>query len=112
MIRELQVRSEAAPTPYCAEGNANYDALLGLKIGAGFTKRVRALVGGSKAARTSPNCSARPLPPPCRPGWPWRASAAASGPCSPSQVRCPATCQAYRSGCKALDAIWPVDRRA
>lgn len=28
VIREIQVRSEAAPTPYCAESNDNYDALV------------------------------------------------------------------------------------
>ena len=48
VIRAIQVRTEAAPTPWCAESNAIYDTLVGLKIGPGFTRKVRALVGGAK----------------------------------------------------------------
>ena len=48
VIRQLKVHTEAAPTPYCADSNAAYGALQGLQIGPGFTKKVRALVGGTK----------------------------------------------------------------
>ncbi|UVE16011.1 DUF2889 domain-containing protein [Pseudomonas sp. LS44] len=46
VIREIQVKTEAAPTPFCAEVNPAYTALQGLKIAPGFKKKVAECVGG------------------------------------------------------------------
>ena len=117
VIRQLQVRSEAAPTPYCAEGNANYDALLALKIGAGFTRKVRALVGGSKGC-THLTELLGPAATTAMQTWfalnrergGLRTLLATPGPLPKPALA--DTCQAYRSGGKALEAIWPLERRA
>lgn len=47
VIHGLEARTEVGPTPYCAEINPVYAKLVGLKIGAGFKKRVLERVGGS-----------------------------------------------------------------
>lgn len=117
VIRAMQVHSEAAPTPYCAESNAIYDTLVGLKIGPGFTKQVRNLVGGNKGcthltelmgpAATTAMQSFFALG---REKGNLRALHARSGVLpKPSLAD---TCQAYRSDGEALIAIWPLHRRA
>ncbi|MET0543779.1 MAG: DUF2889 domain-containing protein [Variovorax sp.] len=117
VIRALQVRTEAAPTPYCAEGNAIYEVLVGQKIGPGFTKRVRSLVGGHKGcthlteligpAATTAIQSFFALG---RERRNLRTLHAAGDPLpKPSLAD---TCQAYRSDGEALKAIWPLHRRA
>ncbi len=117
VIRDLRVNSEAAPTPYCAESNANYDALRGLKIGAGFTKKVRALVGGNKGCTHLTELMG---PAATTAMQTWHAMNRERGGVRtllavPGSLPKPAladTCQAYRSGGKALEAIWPPERRA
>ncbi|HSV57994.1 MAG TPA: DUF2889 domain-containing protein [Variovorax sp.] len=117
VIRGIEVRTEAAPTPWCAESNAVYDALVGLKIGPGFTSKVRALVGGAKGcthltelmgpAATTAMQTQFALG---REKGGLRASHA-----RPGLLPRPAlanTCQAYRGDGKALEAIWPLHRRA
>ncbi|RCW69584.1 DUF2889 domain-containing protein [Pseudorhodoferax soli] len=117
VLRVIQVHTEAAPTPWCAEGNAVYDSLVGLKIGPGFTRNVRALVGGAKgcthvteligpAATTAMQT--------------WFALGREREDLRAVHVRAGAlprpaladTCQAYRSDGQALQAIWPLHRRA
>lgn len=117
VIQQLQVHSDAAPTAFCADSNASYRALEGLKIGPGFTAKVRALLGGTKGCthltellgpvattafqtmyahrrNTSPTQEwlqgEQPLP---RPAF-------------------AETCQAYRADGEALKIIWPLHRRA
>jgi len=116
VIQQLEVHTEAAPTPWCAASNPSYSALAGLKIGPGFTKKVRALVGGNKgcthltellgplattamqalfALRRETN-NLRTLH------------------AAPGLLPKPAladTCQVYRSDGEALKAIWPLHRR-
>lgn len=46
-IHQLRALTAAGPTPFCAEINAAYDALQGLRIGAGFKRQVRERVGGA-----------------------------------------------------------------
>ena len=117
VIRGVQVRSEAAPTPWCAESNAIYDTLVGLKIGPGFTKKVRALVGGAKGCThltelmgPAATTAMQTLFALGRERGGLRASHA-----RPGFLPRPAlanTCQAYRGDGKALEAIWPLHRRA
>ena len=47
VIHGVEAHTEVGPTPYCTEINAVYAQLVGLKIGAGFKKRVLERVGGS-----------------------------------------------------------------
>lgn len=48
VIREARSHTGTAPTPYCAQINAAYAKLVGVKIGGGFMKEVKARVGGTK----------------------------------------------------------------
>ncbi|HSW17433.1 MAG TPA: DUF2889 domain-containing protein [Ramlibacter sp.] len=117
VIRAMQVRTEAAPTPWCAQSNANYDTLVGLKIGPGFTKKVRALVGGAKGCThitelmgPAATTAMQTLFALGREQGGMRAKHAQPGPLPrPALIN---TCQAYRDGSQALEAIWPLHRRA
>ncbi|MGJ7509786.1 DUF2889 domain-containing protein [Variovorax sp. GT1P44] len=117
VIRGIQVSTDAAPTPWCAESNAVYDALVGMKIGPGFTKKVRALVGGAKGCTHLTELMG-PAATTAMQTWfalgrergGLRAAHARPGPLPrPALAN---TCQAYRSEGKALEAIWPLHRRA
>ncbi len=46
-IRDATAQTLAAPWPVCAEAAADYRQLIGLKIGPGFTRAVRELLGGT-----------------------------------------------------------------
>ena len=117
VIRGIQARTEAAPTPWCAESNAIYDLLVGLKIGPGFTKKVRALVGGAKGCThltelmgPAATTAMQTLFALGRERGGLRARHA-----EPGFLPRPAlanTCQAYRGDGQALEAIWPLHRRA
>lgn len=48
VIHRIEARTEAAPTPSCAEIGAAYASLVGLTIGAGFMKQVKDRLGGRK----------------------------------------------------------------
>lgn len=48
VIRAACARTEAAPAPYCTEINEAYGKLVGIRIGEGFTREVRARVGGTR----------------------------------------------------------------
>lgn len=45
-IHHIETHTDAGPTPFCADINAAYGALQGLKIGPGFKERVKAKIGG------------------------------------------------------------------
>ncbi|MDM0113967.1 DUF2889 domain-containing protein [Variovorax sp. J22R133] len=117
VIRDIEVHTEAAPTPWCAGSNANYDALKGLTITGGFTKKVRTLVGGSKGCTHLTELMG-PAATTAMQTWHalrrerggLRATLAMSGPMPKPALA--DTCQAYRSGGEALNAIWPLERRA
>ncbi len=47
VIQQLQALTEVGPTPYCAQVNAAYAGLKGVKIGPGFKKQVARVVGGT-----------------------------------------------------------------
>lgn len=46
VIQHIEARSEVVPTPYCSQISHAYAALKGVKVGAGFKKRVAERVGG------------------------------------------------------------------
>lgn len=47
VIHDLQARTEVGPTPSCAQVNASYSGLKGVRIGPGFKKHVARIVGGA-----------------------------------------------------------------
>ena len=46
VIQSISARMHANPTPYCPEIESAYAALIGLQIGAGWRKQLKARVGG------------------------------------------------------------------
>lgn len=46
VIHDARALTHAAPTPYCTQINAAYGKLIGVRIGNGFMKEVKARVGG------------------------------------------------------------------
>jgi hypothetical protein len=46
-IRDLAAKTLAAPWPVCADIAADYRKLIGLRIGPGFTRAVRKILGGT-----------------------------------------------------------------
>ncbi|MFX1762088.1 DUF2889 domain-containing protein [Paraburkholderia sp. A1RI-2L] len=46
VIHDARALTHAAPTPYCTHINAAYGKLIGVRIGNGFMKEVKARVGG------------------------------------------------------------------
>lgn len=117
VIRHVEVHTLAAPTRYCGDGNARYQALLGLKIGAGFTKKVKALLGGTQGC-THLTELLGPLATTAIQTWYslWRETHILSeahrteGPLArPMLVD---SCQAYRIDGPAMQILWPPERRA
>lgn len=116
VIRHLRVHTEAAPTPYCAESNPGYHALQGLRIGPGFTREARAIVGGTKGC-THLTELLGPLATTAmqtlfalrREAGGVRAIHAMPGKLPKPSIA--GTCQAYRADGEALKIIWPPERR-
>ena len=48
VIRDARALTHATPTPYCAGISAAYAKLIGIRIGNGFMKEVKARVGGAQ----------------------------------------------------------------
>lgn len=117
VIQDVQVHSDATPTAFCTDSNASYAALKGLKIGAGFTAKVRALLGGTKGcthltellgplattAIQTMHAHHREINP---------VQAFLEGDEPLPRPVFAETCQAYRSDGEALKIIWPLHRRA
>lgn len=117
VIREVQAQTRTAPTPFCSDANARYQALVGLKIGAGFSRKVKALFGGTGGC-THMTELLGPLATTAIQTWfsLWRETNILSeahrkeGPLErPMLVD---SCQAYRIDGPAMRDLWPVDRRA
>ncbi|MDM0103464.1 DUF2889 domain-containing protein [Variovorax sp. J22R24] len=116
VIRQLQVHTEAAPTPYCADSNPAYRGLEGMKIGPGFTRKARALVGGTKGC-THLTELLGPLATTAmqalfalrRETGSLRSAHQAGGPLPKPSLA--GMCQAYREDGEALKIIWPMHRR-
>jgi hypothetical protein len=47
VIRAAHAHTAAAPTPWCAQINASYAKLVGIAIGSGYMKEVKARLGGT-----------------------------------------------------------------
>ncbi len=117
VICHVQVHTDAAPTPHCADSNAGYEALVGLRIGGGFTKKVRALFGGTRGcthltellgplATTAIQAHYALMRDTRNP----RDAHRAAGPMPQPMIA--GTCQAYRNDGPAMLKIWPLERRA
>jgi hypothetical protein len=115
-IVQARAITEATPTPWCAEGNGAYAALVGLKIGAGFTRRVRELLGGTKGC-THLTELLGPLATTAlqstfavaRANGGLKRLHAVEGPLAKPAIA--DTCHAYRSDGQAISVIWPQHRR-
>ena len=46
LIRRASASTDTGPSPYCAQINAAYESLVGVRIAAGFRKQVKERVGG------------------------------------------------------------------
>lgn len=116
VIRHLRVHTDAAPTPFCPESNPGYQALEGLAIGPGFTRKARAVVGGTKGC-THLTELLGPLATTAmqtlfalrRESGGLRATHAKPGKLAKPSLA--DTCQAYRAEGEAIKIIWPPDRR-
>ncbi len=117
VIRHVQVHTDVAPTPNCADSNPGYEALKGLKIGPGFTKKVRALLGDTKGCThltellgPLATTAIQTLYALQRETQNMRAAHRMEGPLPRPPLT--DTCQAYRSNGQAMQLIWPPHRRA
>ncbi|MBB3178329.1 DUF2889 domain-containing protein [Variovorax sp. Sphag1AA] len=117
VIRQVQAHTVAAPTPYCGDSNARYQELVGLKIGPGFSKKVKSLFGGAQGC-THLTELLGPLATTAIQTWfsLWRETNIISeahrkeGPLPrPMLVD---SCQAYRIDGQAMQLLWPPHRRA
>jgi hypothetical protein len=116
VIQHVKALTDTAPTPWCAEGNSAYAALKGLKVGSGFTRQVKALVGGTKGC-THLTELLGPLATTAMQTWfamrrqavSLRALHEGDGPIPKPHVV--DTCRAYRAEGPAIKVIWPEHRR-
>lgn len=115
VIQHVEALTDTAPTPWCADGNSAYAALKGLKVGPGFTRQVKALVGGTKGC-THLTELLGPLATTAMQTWfavrretAMKTLHEGDGPIPmPHVVN---TCQAYRAEGQAIKLIWPEHRR-
>lgn len=116
VILHIEVHTDIAPTPYCADSNLTYEALRGLKIGPGFTKKVRALLGGTKGC-THLTELLGPLATTAIQTWyaverkknNMKVMLRMDGPFAKPIIA--DTCQAYRTEGEAMKQVWPMHRR-
>ena len=116
VIQDVAAQTDTAPTPWCTDANPAYAVLKGLKIGPGFTRQVKALLGGTKGC-THLTELLGPLATTAMQTWfavrretgSMRALHEAEGPLPRPHVV--DTCQAYRAEGQAIQVIWPAHRR-
>lgn len=116
VIQDVVATMDDTPTPWCGDAPPAYAALKGLKIGPGFTRQVKARVGGTQGC-THLTELLGPLATTAMQTWfalrrdngGLRAQHASEGPIARPHVV--GTCQAYRADGPALAVIWPVHRR-
>jgi hypothetical protein len=117
VIRRVEARTETGPTPFCAEINAAYRQLEGLRIGSGFRQQARARLGGANGCTHLTELLA-PLATTAmqtvmsvqREQMPWHAKLAGDAPVARPWIL--GTCHAYRIDGEAANVIWPMHRRA
>ncbi|WP_439672151.1 Molybdopterin-guanine dinucleotide biosynthesis protein MobB [Cupriavidus necator] len=117
VIRRFEARTETGPTPYCAEINAAYRQLEGLRIGGGFRQQARARLGGAKGCThltellgPLATTAMQTIMSVQREQSPWHAKLAGDEPVPRPWIL--DTCHAYRSDGEAVNVIWPLHRRA
>lgn len=116
VIQAAEAVMDSTPTTWCADAQPAYEVLKGLKIGPGFTRQVKALVGGTKGC-THLTELLGPLATTAMQSWyalrretgGLRALHEAGGPIPRPHVV--GSCQAYRSDGQAVEIIWPMHRR-
>lgn len=117
VIQHVEARTETGPTPYCADINAAYGALRGLRIGSGFRQEAKARLAGAKGC-THLTDLLGPLATTAmqtmmsmqRESMPWHARLEGQEPLPKPWVL--GTCHAYRLDGEAAQVIWPMHRRA
>lgn len=117
LIRSVEARTDTGPTPYCADINAAYARLCGLRVGKGFHQEAKARVGGAKGC-THLTELLGPLATTAlqtvmsiqRDAMPWHARLEGQD-CIPRPSVLD-TCHAYRLDGEAAQIVWPVHRRA
>ena len=113
---QSKVQHDASPSAFCADTNARYAELRGMKIGPGFTKKVKSLLGGTRGC-THLTELLGPLATTAiqtfyanmQEKTSIRASHSGSGPIARPMVV--DTCQACRRDAQAMQLIWPLHRR-
>jgi hypothetical protein len=117
VIRRFEARTETGPTPYCAEINAAYRQLEGLRIGGGFRQQARARLGGAKGCThltellgPLATTAMQTIMSVQREQTPWHAKLAGDEPVPRPWIL--DTCHAYRNDGEAVNVIWPLHRRA
>lgn len=117
VIRGLRAETATGATPFCAESNAAYASLVGLKIGPGFKKLVKARVGGVRGC-THLTELMDGLGTAAMQTWfyPRRAQTARMRREQPAALLPRPwvldTCHAYRAEGEAARIVWPPERRA
>jgi len=116
VIRRMTSRTDVGATPYCAEINTAYAALEGLKIGAGFKQKAKALVAGARGCThltellgPLATTAMQTIMSEWRESRPWNVMVRETTPLPKPWVI--GTCHAYREDGPGADTIWPAHRR-
>jgi len=116
-IVHMQAHSDTVPTPWCSESSKPYDQLVGLRIGPGFTQRMKERVGGRKGCThltelISPlaTTAVQTVMSLRRETRDMAAELQGTGPMPRPVVY--NTCHTYRQEGQAIKVIWPEHRRA
>jgi Protein of unknown function (DUF2889) len=117
VIRHMSARTDTGPTPYCAEINAAYAVLEGLRVGSGFRQEAKARLGGARGCThltellgPLATTAMQTIMSMQRETTPWHARLEGDAPIPRPWVL--GTCHAYRLDGEAAKVIWPIDRRA
>lgn len=117
VIRHIEARTETGPTPVCADINAAYATLKGLRIGKGFRQEAKARLGGAKGCThltellgPLATTAMQTLMSVQRETNPWHLKLDGQDPIPRPWVL--DTCHAYRIDGEAATVVWPVHRRA
>lgn len=116
VIHRVEARTSVGPTPFCAQINAAYARLAGIRIGAGFRAAVKARVGGvagcthlTELLGPLATTALQTLMADARARRPWRVVKEDTTPLAKPWIV--DTCHAYRTGGDGVDVIWPAHRR-
>jgi hypothetical protein len=116
VIRHVEARTAAAPTPYCTEMNATYASLVGVSIGPGFKAEVKARVGGAKGCTHLTDLLGPMATTVIQASLAQMQTAERVRMLTDSELPMPkpwviGTCHTYRMDGEAVKVIWPEGRR-